>query len=1277
MFDILNKSSEKIICNIGIIGYNEDEIIKRGLNIENNLSLHCLYIYPNDNHSWLNNFTFQMMFPDDNHQIQCPKFFSLTLTDEKGIRSFLYCLKFSEKYDLSNDLDKINEIEIPIVIFIKSDKEDLDSFKQLLNLINYIIINNDLEKNGESNYDKINDYKKIQLLNLFYFIFSLPYCPPHSLIKLDLSNEFKNYSPNSIDFYFSSNCEIPCNKNDADINILFLLLDQSIIIKILFSILTEKQIVFRASQTYLLHIIIPSFLKLIFPFKWLHRCITVLPSEKINFLEAPGPYIFGVLSSMITLENLINKFPGKIIVDCDMNEIYGDTHLEPFYPPKENINQIQNKNNKKEKENEVINIGKILIQGNNAFNINGSYLFKYDNEINAKKHKFNFDKNKNNIIIDTQKSQLLIDKSIIFIDSNEWKWLRRNIQLVRNPEIFYLDNLSKKKKSNNIYLSGEDEENVVLPNRTFSYNIQNIFLKFILNKLSFTESEFMLEFKNTNLYLNYNEPSKYQNNSGKKIVENILELKDKQRNIDNCFNIEYSIPKFETDLIINKLDEKLKNDTANKEYELIKLILDNYIKLTSEDEIINDNYHNNNDCINKKGERKLSDERKSDVKKISRITKIYKKGHERNKTSVLQETFSGNNKFILFGSDNTNKGMFKFYKNKGFLEFVTCFEKIMKEEKINISEIIYEKKIYQQIINMILEDKNIFKNNNDKSEKNNHYLKKSNKKKENHLEKEKNNKSILMPIITENVSEEEENENNNGRETVIQNNEEDDFDFTSNIMNNLINDIKEEKNLEIINFPNINEMKTIEKNSEEDEIDYKMQYYLFIAKILEENLKRKEVLDNLMDIINKNRTEKITINSLLLKLYRLAFKYSGIKHRDFPYFSYYNFLLKLNLEQLKMLNKDFKDFTKSEIDIFEIYGNVNLEKEKELQKKQKKLKEKNDRINENKKLNIKKHYRRADKIDEKEFNKIMSMDSKNSEIYSNDFIKTEIYIINSQKEFEIDKNEEQGEELGINLVYNLAKELSELTLIIKDIKVKSSETILEEMNKHIKDNKIIIKLVGKLKYINIKNINSLKQRMCFWINCFNFLILFTIFYKKWNINSEEDWKSFLRNVKYNIGGDIFSFNDIQYLIYQKSLFFESSDIQINDNIKNYRIHKSEDAKNIEKKIPLLYNPFMISLPIKGFNKPIIYEECQFEIQIKKTISDYFLNFLRIDYDKNIHYYELLTEYCPNFFNKELKKFQIFIIPTIYNFIKDKKYKIAIKKKFEWELDFGTFFDNFN
>ena len=1274
MFDILNTSPEKIICNIGIIGYKEEDIKERGNNIEKNLSLNCLYIYPNENQTWLNNFTYQMMFPDDNHKIPCPKFFSLTLTDEKGTRSYLYCLKFSEKYDLSDEINKNNEIEIPLVIFIKSEKEDLDSFKQLLNLINYIIINNDLEKNGEFNYDKINDYKKVQLLNLFYFTFSLPYCSPHSLIKLNLCKEFKNHQSDSIDFYFSSNCEIPCNKNDADINILFLLLDQSIILKVLFSILTEKQIVFRASQAYLLHIIIPSFLKLIFPFKWIHRCITILPSEKVNFLEVPGPFIFGVLSSIISLEDLINKFPGKIIVDCDTNEIYGDSHLEPFSPPKEDI--LFNQNRKKEKENNdaLINTGNCLTQGNNAFNISGSYLFKYDNEINSKKNKFNFDKNKNNIIIDTQKSQLLVDKTIIYIDSNEWKWLRKNIQLVRNPEIFYLDNLSKKKKiaSNKIFLSGEDEENVVLPDRTFSYNMQNIFLKFILNKLSFTESEFMLEFKNTNLYLHYNEASKYQNNSGKKIIENIFELKNKQRNINNSFNIEYNLPKFDTDILINKLQEKLKNDEneENQEYENIKLILDNYLRISSENEINGDI---NNEIINenKKGERKLSGERKSDIKKLSRITKLYRRGHERNKTSVLQETFSGNNKFILFGADNTNKGIFKFYKSKGFLDFIHHFEKIMKKENFNILDEIYQKKILQQIINIILNDKNIFKNNNNnrKNEKNNNSLKKSFRKKE---------KISSMEIIMENVPGEEENDILNGRETVIQNNLGDEYDFTSSLMNNIneySKNIITEENDSIINFPNINNIKTQENNIEEDEIEYQMQYYLFIAKILEEIIKRKEILDNLIETINKIKKEKININSLLLKLYRLAFKYSGIKHRDFPYFSYYNFLSKLNLEQLKSLNEDFKDLTKSEIEMFEIYGNVNLEKEKELHKTQKKLKEKlNKAIQKEKNNNInlkeKKHYRKSKRLDENDINIKNITDTKNQKD-NNSIENITSDIINSQKEFEVEKNEE---ELNSNLVLTFAKELNAQILKIKDIKIKSSQIIIEEMNKCLMENKIIIKLIGQLKYINIKNMNLFKSKICFWLNCFNFLLLFTIIYKKMILNSEEEWKYLFNNIKYNIGGDIYSFNDIQYIIYQKIIFFDK-DIQVNDNVKNIRIHKSEDAKNIERKFPLIYNPFLLYLPIKGFNKPFIYEESQFEIQISKRISNYFLNFLRIDYDKNIHYNELLTEFCPNFFNKELKKFQQFIIPTIYNFIKDKKYKTTIKKNFEWKLDFEAFSDN--
>ena len=97
------------------------------------------------------------------------------------------------------------------------------------------------------------------------------------MIRLQLNQELDNIlninpdnnnNQETIDFYFSSNREIPCNKNDTDINILFLILVQSIIIKALFSILIKKQIIFIVSQAYLLHLIISRFLKLIFPFKW-------------------------------------------------------------------------------------------------------------------------------------------------------------------------------------------------------------------------------------------------------------------------------------------------------------------------------------------------------------------------------------------------------------------------------------------------------------------------------------------------------------------------------------------------------------------------------------------------------------------------------------------------------------------------------------------------------------------------------------------------------------------------------------------------------------------------------------------------------------------------------------------------------------------------------------------------------------------------------------------------------------------------------------------------
>ena len=1329
MFSTLHTTYKNIVSCLGVIGYLEEDIIKRGINTNKNLQLNCLYAYPNKEDSFLNPFTYEMMFPDNNHKIPCPKFFTLTLTNQQATHSYLYCLKFSEQFSLPSQSEETKDIDVPIVIFIKSEKEDLESFKQLLNVINYIIVNDDIETGGNLNLsnNNINDYKKVQLINIFYFLFSLPHAPPHSLVKLKIDKEIINYNCESIDFYFSSNCEIPCNKNDTDINILFLLLDQSIIIKVLFAILKEKQIVFRASQAYLLNIIIPTFLKLIFPFKWLQSFITVLPKEKLNFLEAPGSFIFGVLSDVISLNELMSEYPGKIVVDCDTNEIFGDSYLEPYEPPK----FLSGNLNEKMKSNENTNINKSnkLFQGNNLINISGSYLYKYEAEPNNKKIKINFDE-KNNIIIDVQKGQLFIDKTYAFVNSNEWKWLRKNIQLVRNPEIFDLENINKKRDSgNSIYINDEENENVILPNRSFSYNIQNIFMIYILNKLFYTESEFMSIFKNTNLFLAYNENNKFQNDSGKRIVENILDLKliNQERNINNCFIIEYVLQSFKARFIIDKINSKL-GSTSNLDnmkeniYKNIKLVLNNYIHVKNEED--SNNLNDYDDIYNIK---ENSDGRKSEMRKqAGRSTKSIIRIHERTKTSLLRDTCNSIN-FNLVGADKSLKGSFKFYGNDGFFNFIGALESFLTEENINIKEELYEKNINDQIVELIINNEDIFNKNIMFSESNNLNIINPNNsyklEKANALSIKDIKKIKLMTTIPEYTKEEEdEKEKNNkievnndyyGRTNVIIKNRGDENIFNNNsqsksnegglsysltsAINGMYSDEMDINKFlyseNIINFfPNFSEHNELNKNlvnENDDNANRKSQYYLFIISILENILENKDRVNELeAKIKKKKQINEINIKILILKIYRIAYQLSGKKHRDFPYFTYYNFLLKINLEELKALKNVFENMSNKEQELYEIYSEVVFDLEsilaKEIERKKKKemrererekrLKEKEDEENE---IKIKKkgsvkmidffNYFESNIFEKKkDKNKVKKISLGKSQLEFNYFIS---YIINIEPEFECEYKYK-----GFNyIIIDLAEEILSLLPKKKVCYNKSSQDIIDEVNKKLIENNKIFELVGQLKYIYPENLPYFKSRICFWLNCFNFLILFTIFYKKWNLSGQDDWKYFLQNVSFIIGEKNYSFNDMQYLLFKKPLFLCSS-YKSNEMYKKFRIDKTEDAKTMEKKYSLLYNPFLVYLPTKDFPKPIIFKENEFEYQFIERIKNYTSNFIYIE-GNNIFLPEHLTNYYPRFLYKEYKKFNQLIKDNIYYLIKEKKYKGHFIKPLDWRLDFESLLDN--
>ena len=1251
MFDTLYTTYKDIISCIGIIGYNESDIIsnKNKTSFENNLKLNCLYAYPNKESAGLNPFIYEMMFPDNNYKIPCPKFFMLKLTSQTGQNSYLYCLKFSENYQISESENKENDIiiEVPLVIFIKSEKEDLECFKQLLNIINYIIINDDLIEKKENIDININDFKKVQLLNIFYFLISLLKAPPHSLIKLNLENEVNVDAIESIDFYFSSNCEIPCNKNDTDINILFLVLDQAIILKVLFSILIEKQIVFRASEAYLLHIIIPSFLKLIFPFKWTQSCIIVLPKEKLHFLEAIGPFIFGVLSDTISLNDLMREYPNIIIIDIDTNEIFGDSYYEPYLPP--NMNNI-NKSG--------------IIQGNNLVTVNGSYLYKYQKGEN-KKTKLNFEE-KNNIIIDSQKCQMLVDRTNIFVNNNERKWLRKNIQLIRNPEIFDLENMnSNQNKSNKIYLNDKDEV-VILPNRPFSYNIQNIFMIYILNKLSEKNSEFMSIFKNKNLYLGYNDQKKYQNNSGMKISENIIELKkkNKQRNIENCFTVEYHLQNFKTQRILKIINSKIKSEEKDEYLENLKNIFQNYRKMKNEEDSI----------INELGEYyKDISGRRSDVKRnVDRFTKILTKKFQRTNSFLLSETnYNNNYNFLLEGTDKT-EGEFKFYKKNGFLNFIKNFETFLENEKIDIKDELYNKKICEQILDIIIRDDSIFNQNKYLFEK----LSKLENKQNNNKEKKEKKESTIIESRTRSI----EIEFN----PLYSNMELNQFLYSENILE-FIPDFSEDKNNYELN------------NKEEDNINLKSQYYLYICSYLEKIMESKEKTEEFIEkIISKKNIKDLNIKSLIVKLYRRAYNCSGKKHLDFPYFSYYIFLKNEDLNELKLLNDEFTYIESDEAELYEIYENVIKEKElalvkleekrkkkleKEKMKEEGKLKKENGKNKNEIKLekdnNNNKSSRLQDlfnffenKLFEKKIVKNNGTSNKIKTINQNkDFNYFISYYINNEPDFNI-KNVQNHVFIEENIIQNISKEILSILPYKKEVNIKINEEIIISGNKRLIQNKKLFELIGLLKIYSPEKLQTCKQRICFWVNCFNFLIIFTIFYKKWIINTKDDWKYFFQNVIYTIGGKKYTFNDMQYILFKRPLFF-TSNYKSNDEIKKLRVDKADDFKNIEKKFALINSPFMIYLPTKEFLKPIIFYENELENQINNRTSEYLNKYIYKDEANNIILPELLTDYSTRFLYKEYKKYQYLLNGNLYNLINDKKYKKNIILSLEFKLDFDN------
>ena len=1318
MFDENYFCYKNIISNIAILGYSESDIIARGINTSSQLELTCLFSYPEQDESSYNQMTYEMMFPDKNYNIECPKFFSLSLTDELGNRSYLYCLKFPEKYTLEN-FKHPYEINVPIVICIKSNKSDLEPFRQLLTSINQIIVSENIEHGPNI----VNDYKKVELLNIFYFIFSLPHTPPHSLVRLKLNNDLCEVEK-EIDFYFSSNCEIPCNKNDTDINLLFLILDQSIIIKVIIAILQEKQIIFRASQAYILHLIIPTFLKLVFPFRWQQTLVTILPNnEAENYLDTPGSFIFGILSNALELNEIIEKYPGKIIVDCDTNEIFGEEANYPFVPDEEKINT--NNTSKKKKEKFVFNnIDGDIKQGKNIFIVDGSYIYQYDPESNTGKgRKMKFNNKKHNIIIDTQNSQLLIHKNNDFITNSEIKSLRKNIQLVRNPEIFDIENIGKKDNNDNKI---KETDSLILPNRPFSYNIQNILLHFYLTKISDKGSKFMQIFEKSNLYTDYLNPKKFQNNSGKKIIENIKETMDNQSSIENCFIIEYNKSKFSALLLIDDIDKKItqleSQNTINEKideviYKELRTILMNYCTVLG----IKLNNQQNKTEIN-------TIDLNSKKTKVTPSKNIIKRGHVKSNNSLLQFTLNRNTTFNLEGVDKSSKDYFKFYKKDGFLKFIENMNKI-KTNKGKKPGDLHQLKIFRELLNKFKELENIFMDQKKEEEENEVIIdvldenfdeeeKEENEINENEIKIQNDNKNHELDLLkidksklleelqcsTNNLcmekqlsmideNENEENNNTNTNDSFIDKSiKTSDNKDQENLGNIIMNSLKSEENLinikendeynnlsnseNIINFPgNENKISNennnflfLQLNNDKNLIETLnlTQYYLFLAFYLEQISFSEDLLDKFDKEIMNSVGIRINIYKLILKLYKEAYKQSGEKHRDFPYYNFYSFLQGLNDKNLSKVEDKLAEDDYNFSELLDIYQNIMNKRKIKLSKERKDNKSIiNDRA---KSLNPSKYSKFDSNIIEPKDERISQkpkifINSLIMPLKENNYDFSEAIIINKDFQSKVKPDN------PLDMFYLFCISMQTVFPSQKDIQSKSIQQIIDEANINI-DSSGLIEFLAELKNVDLKQIKSETDKFCFWLNCFNFLLLFAIFYLKVYNLGKDLWENFLKNIQYNIGGNNYSLEDMSYVLFKKKIFFQKSKYTPKNYVKKNSIDFSKEKNIFQDAFPLL--PLLLYIPTKEFFKITIYAKSDLQDQIFAKITTSILTMiLWNERNKALSLSGLLLIFDPNFLNKGYSKYKDYIKNDIYKILKGKKYKKLAIKQIKWELCFDN------
>ncbi len=316
------------------------------------------------------------------------KIVSNILTDEERnkfyIHSLLFYIKFNKEEfsfifsELKEDFKNCNSqfYYIPFSFSIITKIDSISKCEKILHELYYCFkINLDI------------DYFDNELVHLIY---EIPYPQNDSSMSFYLQNYRIEIKPKIYDYEIFR----PLNLKD----ILFNNFPIEIIIKIFSFILTEKQLIFISDDQNNLFNIIECFFYLIFPLEWLNTYVPILPSEFINYIESPIPFIYGIerdiynsnkdkiLNEEINDKIILIDIDNKIILPEKNNNIFNQDNNPIYNYIIENYSNEYQFNNEDIRKLFLETMG-ILIGNFESYTslIGNNYIFNQETFIKSKK----------------------------------------------------------------------------------------------------------------------------------------------------------------------------------------------------------------------------------------------------------------------------------------------------------------------------------------------------------------------------------------------------------------------------------------------------------------------------------------------------------------------------------------------------------------------------------------------------------------------------------------------------------------------------------------------------------------------------------------------------------------------------------------------------------------------------------------------------------------------------------------------------------------------------